>query len=115
VLVREQVAATVSNLLDENAEYVAVLWVNGAMNSSETLALGPKESSNVSFEISPEEGSYEVRIDRLSGILSVSSQEGASFVWWLTIGIPLFAVLNASFFFVWRRRKRRRELGVAFD
>jgi len=25
VLVREQVAATVSNLLDENAEYVAVL------------------------------------------------------------------------------------------
>ena len=51
------VGATVANILDEEAEYVAVLWLNSRMNSSRTLSRGPLESVEVLFEIKPEAGS----------------------------------------------------------
>ena len=44
------IEATVTNLLDEEADYVAVLWVNSGLNSSQNLQLGPKESAEVRFE-----------------------------------------------------------------
>ena len=65
------VGATVTNILDEEAEYVAVLWLNSGMSSSQTLLLGPQESAEVSFELRPEPGVYEVQIDRLNGMFEV--------------------------------------------
>ena len=35
------IAGTANNLLAEPDEYIAVLWVNGSMNNSQTLTVGP--------------------------------------------------------------------------
>jgi len=99
------VAATVNNILAEPAEYTAVLWVNGSMSASQTLQLEPNESRRVSFEISPEEGDYEVRIDRLSTSLSVLPEGGKSYLLWVYLGLPLLALF--SLVIVIRRRRNR--------
>ena len=108
------VSATVNNLLDQPAEYVAVLWVNGAMNASRTFELAPNKSTTVRFEISPDEGVYEVRIDRLSGTLIVVASEETSYLLWTVIGAAAI-LISISTLFVWRRRMKGNGRQGAFD
>lgn len=86
--------ATVTNILDEEAEYVAVLWLNSRMNSRRTLSLGPLESVGILFEIKPGAGSYKIQIDQLVGgfvILVVEESTGGGFPWlillWVALGL----------------------------
>ena len=105
------IGATVTNLLDEMAEYVAVLWLNSGLSSSQTLRLGGKESAEVSFELNPEPGIYEVQIDRLSGtfeVLVVVESQGGGFSWLIVLWIALGLTGGAFFLLAARRRRKRR-------
>ena len=110
------VGATVTNILDEEAEHVAVLWLNSRMNSSRTLSRGPLESVEVLFEIKPEAGSYEVQIDQLVGrfeILVVEESGGGGFPWLVLLWIALGLTAGGLIFLAARlRRKRRSDIPV---
>jgi len=107
------IGATVTNLLGEQAEYIAVLWLNAALNSSQTLVLDANESADVEFLLRPKTGRYEARIDRLAGEFAVVGPG------YFGLGIEasiIIAVLTILFFggfwwfiIAWRRRKRRRD------
>ena len=93
------------------AEYVAVLWLNSGLSSSQTLRLGGKESAEVSFELNPEPGIYEVQIDRLSGrfeVLVVAESQGGGFSWLIVLWIALGLTGGAFFLLAARRRRKRR-------
>ena len=96
------IGATVTSLLGERAEYIAVLWLNAALNSSQTLVLEANESADVEFLLRPKKGEYEVRIDQLAGRFVVEGEGLGVFlwiiivasvallgggVWWFTIGL----------------------------
>lgn len=75
------IGATVTNLLGERAEYIAVLWLNAALNSSQTLVLKANESADVEFLLRPKKGDYEARIDRLAGGFVVEGEGLGIFLW----------------------------------
>lgn len=111
------VGATVNNLLDEEAEYVAVLWVNSGLNSSQTLRLGAKESAVVSFELHPGPGIYKVQIDRLAGrfeVLVVDESESGGFSWLIILWIALGLTAGTFFLLAARRRRKRQTVVTAF-
>ena len=84
------------------------------MNASQTLELAPNQSTTVSFEISPGEGVYEVRIDHLSGTLTIVASEETSYLLWIVIGAAAI-LISVSTLFVWIRRMKRIGRRGAFD
>ena len=104
------VTALVTNLVDELAEYTAILWVNSSMSASHSLSLDGEQTATVAFTIQPEPGTYEVRIDRLLGSFTIGGG-GMAAIWWVPIGLGSgLALLSSSLLVVWRRRKSAKEL-----
>jgi len=105
------ITATVTNLLNEPAEYLAVLWINSTLSDSESVRLEGNQSAPVSFTIFPKRGTYEVRIDQLVGRFKIGGIAWAAIIW--SIGVVLLLLAGGWFFLflVWRRRRRRQNGG----
>ena len=104
------IGATVTNLLSEQAEYIAVLWLNAGLNSSQTLVLEANESADVDFLIRPKKGEYEARIDALVGnFIVVIPGEGLGLILWIIIISTAVMLAGGFWWFIiaWRRRRRR--------
>jgi len=104
------IGATVTNLLNERAEYLAVLWLNSGLNSSQTLVLEGNASADVEFLLQPNEGEYEARIDQLLGTFAVVGPGflGLGFTLWILIILGVILLLGGFWWFLiaWRRRRR---------
>ncbi|MBI4308601.1 MAG: PGF-pre-PGF domain-containing protein, partial [Chloroflexi bacterium] len=65
------IRADVSNQTDSAADFNAILWLNAQVETSRMVSVPAKATVPVSFTIQPKAGSYEVRVDRLLGKLTV--------------------------------------------
>lgn len=102
------ITAMVTNLLNEPAEYVAVLWINSRLSDSETVLLKGNQFAPVSFTIYPERGTYEVRIDQLVGTFKIGGIPWAAIVWSIVVVLLLLAGGWFFLFVVWRSRRSRQ-------
>ena len=105
------IEATVTNLSDQQAEYVAVLWLNAGLNSSQTLVLEGNESGRASFTLSPKIGTYDARVDQLLGEFTVRAPGAGLFgvTFWIIIAIVIAMVLGGFWWFLIALRRRRRK------
>ena len=65
------VTAEVTNASEVASQYNAVVWLNSVPHTSQSLLVGAGETVTVSFEVQPNIGEYDVRIDRLLDSLVV--------------------------------------------
>ena len=61
----------VTNLTDDEAVYNSALWLNSGVNATGKVTLGAGATETVTFTASPKIGTYEIRVDRLIGSMSV--------------------------------------------
>ncbi|MFC1957783.1 PGF-pre-PGF domain-containing protein [Chloroflexota bacterium] len=67
------VSARVTNLSERTGTYVTTLWINNTVETGQDVYLQAGEAKSVSFTVTREaEGSYKVRVDRLTGNFSVT-------------------------------------------
>jgi PGF-pre-PGF domain-containing protein len=65
------VSADITNTSTSTEVYVATLWLNSTIEAGKDVQIKAGATESVLFTIEPAEGSYEVRVDRLLGSLSV--------------------------------------------
>ena len=66
------ITADVTNITSQTLEYTATLWLNSQVHSSQTIVVPPNFATGIPpFEVTASPGSYNVRIDRLSGSFTV--------------------------------------------
>ena len=65
------VEARVTNLTSEPVAPIVAVHLDSVPDSAQRVLLGPNEARTVTFEIQPNEGVHEVRLDRLTGELAV--------------------------------------------
>jgi len=70
----------VTNVTAQPQEYNAVLWLNGQVHASKSLTIDNNSTEPVIFDVRLNPGNYKVRVDKLYGVLTISSPtpEGGS-------------------------------------
>jgi hypothetical protein len=71
------VEARVTNLTSEPAAPVLAVYLDSVPDSAQRVLLGPNEARTVTFDVQPKEGVREVRLDRLTGKLTVGPASAA--------------------------------------
>ena len=68
------ISADITNLSSEAATYVATLWIDNTVEAGQDIYLEAGETKPASFTVTrDDEGSYDVRFDRLFGSFSVTA------------------------------------------
>ena len=104
---REEVSisAEVSNVGDVEGSYTVTLKVNGEVEDTQEVTLGPGASQIISFTVSREDaGSYGVELDGLKAEMEI--EEAPAIAWALILGIIAGVVVVGLALFVFARRKR---------
>ncbi len=65
------VEARITNLTQEQIAPILTVYLDSIADSAQRVVLGPNEARTVTFELQPREGVHEVRLDRLTGELTV--------------------------------------------
>ena len=65
------VEARITNLTQEQIAPILTVYLGSIADSAQRVVLDPNEARTVTFEIQPREGVHEVRLDRLTGELTV--------------------------------------------
>jgi PGF-pre-PGF domain-containing protein len=78
------VQVQVTNLTSEPAEFNIALWLNSLVDTTKAVPVAPNKTVPVTFTVEPNEGSYEVRIDRLLGNFVVGPA--------IPVAVPVVAV-----------------------
>jgi hypothetical protein len=69
------IAADVTNLTSQTLEYTAALWLNSQVHSTQVIIVPPNVPTGIPpFEVTASPGSYDVRIDNLSGTFTVQAE-----------------------------------------
>ncbi|MBM3945063.1 MAG: PGF-pre-PGF domain-containing protein [SAR202 cluster bacterium] len=68
------ISATVRNTSASAATYPANLWVNKTIDQSDIVTLAAGESKTFNFTMTPEAGTYGIRIERLQGSFTAQTQ-----------------------------------------
>ena len=66
-----RIEAQVTNLLSEQTEYNAVLWINDQVQSSRSVIIDANATETIVLNVQLESGTYTVRVDRLLDSLAV--------------------------------------------
>lgn len=97
------ITAEVSNTGGMTGAYTVTLRIDGTVEDTQEVILGPGESDTVTFTVSKDEaGTYNVTVDGLSGFFTVTE---APFPWWAVgLGLGVLLLILLTYFFWWRRR-----------
>ena len=71
------VEARLTNLTQEQIAPVLAVYLGSVADSAQRVLLGPNEARTITFELQPREGVHEVRLDRLTGELTVAPPSAA--------------------------------------
>ena len=63
----------VTNVTTQSRKYNAVLWLNGQVHASKSLTIDNNATETVIFDVRLDPGNYKVRVDKLSGDLTIGS------------------------------------------
>ena len=119
------VEARVTNLTSEQIAPVLAVYLDSLPDSAQRVLLGPNEARTITFDVEPKEGAHEVRLDRLTGKLTVGPAiaatatpsgdvdgqpdggGGAGVV--VVAGAVAVVVIAVAVIVVYRRRRARRQ------
>ena len=119
------VEARVTNLTSEQIAPVLAVYLDSLADSAQRVLLGPNEARTITFDVEPKEGAHEVRLDRLTGKLTVGPAiaatatpsgdvdgqpdggGGAGVV--VVAGAVAVVVIAVAVIVVYRRRRARRQ------
>ena len=65
------VEARITNLTSEQIAPIVAVYLDSLADSAQRVLLAPNEERTITFEVEPREGVHEVRLDRLTGELTV--------------------------------------------
>ena len=71
------VEARVTNLTSEPTAPIVAVYLDSLADSAQRVLLGPNEARTITFNVEPKEGAHEVRLDRLTGKLTVGPASAA--------------------------------------
>ena len=71
------VEARITNLTQEQIAPILAVYLGSVADSAQRVVLGPNEARTVTFQVEPREGVHEVRLDRLTGELTVGPAAAA--------------------------------------
>ena len=119
------VEARVTNLTSEPTAPIVAVYLDSLADSAQRVLLGPNEARTITFDVEPKEGAHEVRLDRLTGKLTVGPAiaatatpsgdvdgqpdggGGAGVV--VVAGAVAVVVIAVAVIVVYRRRRARRQ------
>ena len=114
------IGVKVTDLSSSETVYTASLWLNSRVDTVQLVSMGANETVPVTFAVRPEVGSYDVRVDRLRGILVVRAAatpevveevepepgRGAGLFIGAIVGVLAVAAIVGTIFTMMRRRRK---------
>ena len=118
------VEARVTNLTSEPTAPIVAVYLDSLADSAQRVLLGPNEARTITFNVEPKEGAHEVRLDRLTGKLTVGpaiaatatpsgdvdgQPDGGGGGVVVVAGAVAVVVIAVAVIVVYRRRRARRQ------
>ena len=100
------ISVTVKNTGDLEGIYTVTLKINDVVEAIENVTLAGGATKSVTFKVAEDtEGTYNVKVDGLTGSFSVVAPPPPGVPWIIIIALLVIAMAAAAAFYMWRRRK----------